>query len=395
MSGRPRKQQRPRGGTQPGLSLTSAEQEALRQSIASWDPSSIYKGALFQELGSVSVADVAARAFVDPGLSPMLVDLLSEQARGYERAASTALSGTVALNAARPDLKIDAQLPLAGVGQQLAVVSESLTNIAARTAESMTAPFASGIADVIAGAQEAMEPWRAEMERAAAAIERLVEHQREMDERTDAFVRRHGWPVPTTISGRGYHRIMSMVGRPKREVNGFMVRSFRPGTRAYSAAREVVEQSSYFSPRRPLLRQVWRAQKRGDWYLVINGLLPLVEGVLVDAMFSPKATRPRAGWTKGVERLRAKVDVPFGDAPVRAIEALLISGGAGLALYEDYEPPPGVEPRVLNRHGVLHGIARRYGTEQNAVRLFLVLVLMAECFELLDIPAEHVRGSTR
>jgi hypothetical protein len=36
--------------------------------------------------------------------------------------------------------------------------------------------------------------------------------------------------------------------------------------------------SPHFEPRRPLLKQVWKAQRQGQWYLVINGLLPLVEG---------------------------------------------------------------------------------------------------------------------
>jgi hypothetical protein len=48
------------------------------------------------------------------------------------------------------------------------------------------------------------------------------------------------------------------------------------------------------------------------------------------------------------------------------------------------DPPLGIEPRTLNRNAVLHGIARRYGTEQNATKLFMLLVLMAECFNFKD-----------
>ena len=68
-----------------------------------------------------------------------------------------------------------------------------------------------------------------------------------------------------------------MTNRPKREVNALLVNTFRPGTKAYYAVRETVTYSPYFESRAPLLRQVWAAQRRGQWYLVINGLLPLVE----------------------------------------------------------------------------------------------------------------------
>ena len=41
----------------------------------------------------------------------------------------------------------------------------------------------------------------------------------------------------------------------------------------------------------------------------------------------PRSTRPLSGTEKSVVRLRSEVDVPYGDAPLRAIETLLISGG--------------------------------------------------------------------
>lgn len=113
---------------------------------------------------------------------------------------------------------------------------------------------------------------------------------------------------------------------------------------------------------------------------MVNGLLPLVEGVLTDVMF-PTGTRPH-DVKPGVRKL-GKVDAPI-RGPIKAAETLLLGAGAGTALYDGYDPPPGVEPRTLNRHAVLHGIARRYGTEQNATKLFLLLVLMAECFQLKD-----------
>ena len=363
-----------------------SETDDLRRTISEWVPTGIQGGALFQELHSIRAPEPAfSGAFVQPELSAAVVESLSGQSAWNQVVAATALGGGVVLDAARPRVGVKVPVVLANVGQQFSVVAESLSQLAASVADAL-AP--AGL--IVAEAQKLAEVWRPYIAEAAASVERLAEHQREMDERTDEFVRRHGWPVPTSLSSRGYHQIMSMLGHPKREVTAFMVRSFRPGTRAFAAAREVIDESPYFESRRPLLRQVWAAQRRREWYLVINGLLPLVEGVLVDALFPPKATRPHQGWTPGIQ-LRTKVDVPFGDAPVRAVGTLLISGGAGLAMYGDYDPPPGVEPRVLNRHAILHGGARRYGTEQNAVRLFLVLVLMAECFELFEISREVSR----
>ncbi len=156
-----------------------------------------------------------------------------------------------------------------------------------------------------------------------------------------------------------------------------MVYNFRPGKRVYSIAREVIEESPDFESRRPLLRQVYAAQRRQEWYLVINALLPLVEGVLLDAMF-PTGTRPKS-IQPGLDRLADSRDEGYGEAGFRGIETMIVGAGSGSALFEPYAPPSGIEPRSLNRHGVLHGSARRYGSEQNATKLFLLMVLLAEC----------------
>jgi hypothetical protein len=65
-----------------------------------------------------------------------------------------------------------------------------------------------------------------------------------------------------------------------------------------------------------------------------------------------------------------------------ALETMILGASSGVALFDTYAPPQGVEPRSLNRHGILHGSARRYGTEQNATKLFLLVTLLAECLEI-------------
>lgn len=237
--------------------------------------------------------------------------------------------------------------------------------------------------------------WRKQFAGIGEALERLVEEQRRIDERTNEFVRRYGWPIPHSLTEVSYRKLAGLVGQPRRAVNQLMVEVFRPGTPFYRSARGVLMDSPHFEPRRPLLKQVWKAQRQGQWYLVINGLLPLVEGVLADVMF-PKATvrqRPK----KADPSVKALTNVdPDVAGPLRAAETVLLSAGGGSALFDPYDPPHGVEPRTLNRNAVLHGVARRYGTEQNATKLFLLLVLMAECFAFKDeVEAEKKRKRKR
>jgi hypothetical protein len=126
----------------------------------------------------------------------------------------------------------------------------------------------------------------------------------------------------------------------------------------------------------PTLANAWARSSKSDsrssssfftpcvWYLVINGLLPLVEGVLLYVTF-PSGTRPKA-IDKGVDRLAQSAE---DEAAFRALEMMIFTAGSGSALFNQYSPPAGLEPRSLNRNAVLHGSARRYGTQQNATKL--------------------------
>jgi hypothetical protein len=260
---------------------------------------------------------------------------------------------------------------LAGIGKNLAVIQEALMRPASAVqalVEKLNASFAMN--------------WQPQFERFGQAMQQLAEEGRRLDEQTDLFVRRHGWPVPISLPTAAYKAVVSRHAIGKRDVNRIMVENFRPGKRVYSIAREMIDESPDFKSRRPLLRQVYAAQRRGEWYLVINGLLPLVEGVLIDAMF-PTGEQPK--WKrieKGVNALVDSQDETYGEAAFRALETIIIGASTGSALFEHYAPPVGVEPRSLNRHGVLHGSARRYGTEQNATKLFLLIVVLAECLAI-------------
>lgn len=237
------------------------------------------------------------------------------------------------------------------------------------------------------------QPMLSQMQKAVNAF---MEGQRALDERADEFVAHHGWPVPLRLHPRLFAQIVGRADAPKREVNAMMVETFRPGTRAHNLTREVLLESPHFGSRKVVLEQAMKAYRREEWYLVINSLLPLVEGVLVDAVFvyanaeAPRKSRPE----KSVKQLQ-KVDAELFYPPlVRGLEVMLIPSGAGVALFEGFDPADYGklgEPRNLNRNAILHGAARRYGSRQNALKLYLLLVMLAE----LLLHYDHIRSGSQ
>jgi hypothetical protein len=236
------------------------------------------------------------------------------------------------------------------------------------------------------GVGKLFERWKGPVQGFGLGLDRFVEEQQRLDERTNDFVQAHGWPVPLNLPIRAFRRLVSMADAGKRDVNRVMTRSFRPGTRVFRSTRDVLLESPQLKSRRPLIKQSLSAYKRGDWYLVVNGLLPLVEGVLVDYAYQA-APAPRRGRTKkAIEELREKENASLGVA-VDTLETMLHSAGANIALFEGFDQANyggAGEPRSLNRHAILHGAARRYGSEQNALRLLLLVAVMAEAFDLND-----------
>ena len=234
-----------------------------------------------------------------------------------------------------------------------------------------------------AGIGDLSRRWLEPLRDFSEAMRRHVDEQGRLDEQTDEFVRAHGWPVPLHLPVRIYRRLIALATAGKREVNREMQEGFRPGTKAFAATARVLLESPAFETRRPIIEQALVAHRRRQWYLVINALLPLVEGVLVDFAFDgatpPASNRP----ARAIKQLRGKEGATLGIA-VNTFETVLLSAGANLALFEDFEPARyggAGEPRALNRHAILHGAARRYGSERNALRLVLLLAVMAEAFE--------------
>jgi hypothetical protein len=236
------------------------------------------------------------------------------------------------------------------------------------------------------GIGKLFEGWKSPLQDFGLGLDRLVEEQQKLDERTNDFVQAHGWPVPLNLPIRAYRHLVGMADAGKREVNKLMTRSFRPGTRVFRSTRDVLLESPQLQSRRPLVKQSLSAYKRRDWYLVVNGLLPLVEGVLVDYAYQAAPPPRKARTKKALKELREKENASLGIA-VDTLETMLHSAGGNVALFEGFDSAdyggPG-EPRSLNRHAILHGAARRYGSEQNALRLLLLVAVMAEAFDLND-----------
>lgn len=114
---------------------------------------------------------------------------------------------------------------------------------------------------------------------------------------------------------------------------------------------------------------------------MINALLPLVEGLLVDVAWPAEERPERTSRRPAFNAAQEEIGDFRRDVAVSTLETLLVGVGAGSAIFERFYARrygiPG-EPRALNRHAILHGAARRYGTAENALKLYLLLIVMIE-----------------
>ncbi len=163
---------------------------------------------------------------------------------------------------------------------------------------------------------------------------------------------------------------------------------YRPSSKAFRSCARVLLDWPALEDRRPIVRQALRAHRRGEHYLVINALLPMIEGVLVDAVFTPETVPDKARSQKALAELRAEDEQ---DSVLRAVEMLVVSGATGMGLLASSHPRgvtrPDHRPRRLNRHAILHGYARSYGSQANALRMILLLTVLVEVVE------RHQRGA--
>jgi hypothetical protein len=335
------------------------------------------RGELFKQAMKIKVSpEIMRQAAFSSDRAKLLVERLRSEA-GVGKGLLDGSANRLALQIGRDVPGMD-RLPgidLAELSKSVAVLSESLED-----------PSASWRKDLLRRIEEVptYQPMLEQMQKATAVF---VQGQRDLDDRADEFVVRHGWPLPLRLQPRLFGQIVRHAGASKREVNAMMIETFRPGTRAYGMTREVLLESPHFQSRRVLLGQAIKAFRREEWYLVISALLPLVEGVLVDVVYADQTAPKKGRPEKSLKRLQT-LDEELVYAPlVRGLEVMLIPSGAGIAIFANFTQSDYGhlgEPRVLNRNAILHGAARRYGSRQNALKLYLLLVMLAELLQYYD-----------
>ena len=242
---------------------------------------------------------------------------------------------------------------------------------AVRRGVEMWARVAEQTAEPLKRLQSWFERNDAQIKGVLEGLARYVEAQRERDECSVPFVERHGWPLPVwLIEFRQFSELVAMVDEPKREVSRGVKHAFRAGTRLRREADGLLLDAPHLASRRPLVKQALAAMRRDEWYLVINALLPLVEGLLVDVAWPAEERPEKTSWRPAFNAAQEEIGDFRRDVAVSTLETLLVRVGAGSAIFERFYARrygiPG-EPRALNRHAILHGAARRYGTAENAL----------------------------
>jgi hypothetical protein len=291
---------------------TAASDAALNLALANWEvPSAHASMQLFAHTAALAKTPVLEAALLDASAMQHAAKALratNDAGYSFPTIIGSSLSSQIARGGVL-DIDVEQLTGVTGAAASLAAVGESIAAM-----HEMLMPVGRAVreaADAVASTIDAS--WATQFEQFGQVMSNFVDDQRDLDEETDIFVARHGWPVPTSLPIRAYGEIVAKAHAGKCEVDASMVHWFRPRSRAYTTVREVLDASPGFASRRPLLKQMYAAQRRGHWYLVIN--------------YAPSTAHPRS----------------------------------------------------LNRHGILHGAARRYGTAKNATKLFLLVGLLAEC----------------
>lgn len=216
------------------------------------------------------------------------------------------------------------------------------------------------------------------------AAKGVIEWRSRMEEGFPAFVERHGWPIPILdLTPAEVSALVELRDSPRREVSREIAAWFGPRTARYRRQRNALLESDLVSTRRPALEQAIRAHTRGDYYASICTMLPLVEGVMADSLWIGGPAPQKGVVPRGLARMD-ELSRSGWSWVNRSLEIVLLSSAGGSALFG--QEPPGDRTtlsggRLLNRHSILHGRSRRYGTAANALRLFLLLCTLVEVLE--------------
>jgi hypothetical protein len=92
-------------------------------------------------------------------------------------------------------------------------------------------------------------------------------------------------------------------------------------------------------------------------------LLPLVEGIAIQAFGDAKSIKPAVAYAAWSESTREGSDI-FAEALLETLSAFWVR--------VEFDAV-GPRSHLLNRHVILHGRSVGYGTESNSLRVFLAL----------------------
>lgn len=198
------------------------------------------------------------------------------------------------------------------------------------------------------------------------AFQRSTEEERAAEE----ALWKMGWWMPQTVSMSFFARAGRLALAGKRlEVRRLMVQQLGRSRHIASLVDGWLELEPYRGRRRFLLDGL-RDHRMGRYRVSIPTLLPLIEGIAVDA-FTPGATHgPRPAFEAA-----ALVDAATGPAMADTVTTLYTSHPFSAIASGS---------RQLNRHLILHGRSTGYGTEENSVKVLLALDTLAFFIEERD-----------
>lgn len=287
-------------------------------------------------------------------------DLFEAQAAAL-RGVTDSLAQTMASNSLGA-LSV-ATLPRVAVPNVSRQISEAIAEYQAGVGRSIADQLAESIKPIALAATSGLLTW--------------FQEASEGERRAEQALWKMGWWIPQTVSVSFFARVGRLALASERvEVRRAMVALGR--ARELSGLVDGWLELDPFRDRRRFLLDGLRDHRRRRFRVSIPTLLPLIEGIAVDA-FTPGATHgPRPAFEAA-----ALIDAATGPAMADTVTALY-------ARHEFSAVASG--SRQLNRHLILHGRSTGYGTEENSVKVLLALDTLAYFIEQRDRAAKD--GST-
>lgn len=210
---------------------------------------------------------------------------------------------------------------------------------------------------LFAAARAAVQQYRREREQLHEFVAHVSATRAESD-RYEVALRELGWIFPPSIDMDAFWRVGQLAAQSRRtELRQAMIEISR--SRDMSRAVQAWMSVDGFGARKSIIRDGLLDHRRKRYRVSIPTLLPVVEGVLVDA-FAPGSK---------------SVSIPgiLGGATAQDVATQeMLDVVTLLWRHVDF----GVlsrKSRQLNRHSILHGRSTRYGTAENSARVVFAL----------------------